>query len=169
VGSRRIPAIFTHVALALGSCGVELCFRPLRPDPRPESVRDLADLGPDPSVASVRGLGKVLRLLRAARLTRPEDPRLLLGRPGEAAALLERAVGTSVVLRIRPRAEVRFLAWTERGVEAIDEVSEVVEGEDAWLVLRRNGRTPVRVLRDAVVRTRTQCDTWYEVLDIQRA
>jgi hypothetical protein len=84
-------------------------------------------------------------------------------------ALLERALGTSVVLRIRARAEVRFLAWTDRGVEAIGEVSEVLEGGDAWLVMRRNGRPPVRVARDAVVRTLTQCDTWYEVLDIQRA
>ncbi len=169
MGSRRVPAIFTDVALALGACGVELCFRPLGTDPLPEHVRDVADLGPAPSVTAVRGLGKVLRLLRAARLVRPEDPRHLFGRPDEAAALLERAVGTAVVLRIRPRSEVRFLAWTERGVEAIDEVSEVVEGEDGWLVLRRNGRSPVRVLRDAVIRTRTQCDTWYEVLDIQRA
>jgi hypothetical protein len=169
VGSRRVPATFADVAAAPGSCGVELGFRPLRPDSLPERVHDVADLGPDPSVTTVRGLGKVLRLLRAARLARPGDPRLLLGRPAEAVALLERALGTSVVLRIRARAEVRFLAWTDRGVEAIGEVSEVLEGGDAWLVMRRNGRPPVRVARDAVVRTLTQCDTWYEVLDIQRA
>lgn len=169
MGLRRVPAVFAEVALAVGACGVELSFRPLRADSLPTPVRDVADLGPEPSVTTVRGLGKVLRLLRAARLARPEDPRHLLGRPGEAAALLERALGTAVVLRLRPRAEVRFLAWTDRGVESIDEVSEVLEGGDAWLVLRRNGRAPVRVARDSVIRTRTQCDTWYEVLDIQRA
>lgn len=161
--------MFSEVALAEGTCGVELSFRPLRAETLPTPVRDVADLGPEPSVTTVRGLGKVLRLLRVARLARPGDPRHLLGRPAEAAALLERALGTSVVLRLRPRAEVRFLAWTERGVESIAEVSEVLEGGDAWLVLRRNGRTPVRVARDAVIRTRTQCDTWYEILDIQRA
>jgi hypothetical protein len=158
--------VFSEVAPAVGACGVELSFRPLRTEALPTSVRDVADLGPEPSVTTVRGLGKVLRLLRAARLARPEDPRHLLGRPGEVAALLARALGTQVVLRLRPRAEVRFLAWTERGVESVDEVSEVLEGGDAWLVLRRNGRAPVRVARAAVIRTRTECDTWYEILDI---
>jgi hypothetical protein len=166
-----VAAAFTEVAPVLGddACAVRLCFRPTRTRPFVERIDDIADLGPPLTVETVRGIGKVIRLLRASRLAGPEDPRELIGRAKEVAALLERALGVSVVLRVQPRSRIRFLAWTEHGVERIEDVAEVREDADAYLVLRQSGRLPVRLPRASVVRTRTDCETWYEVLSIERS
>jgi hypothetical protein len=64
---------------------------------------------------------------------------------------------------------MRFTAWTESGVETVDDVTEVLEAPDAYLVMRRSGRFPVRVPRENVVRQQTELERWYEVTDIERA
>jgi hypothetical protein len=166
--SRRLPALFTHVSPihSDGRCGVELSFRPTGVRAPTDRIDDLAVLGPEPSVDAVQGLGKVLRLLRAARLARPARPRCLLGRAQQTSALLERALGTAVILHVRPRSCVSFTLWTEAGLERVDDVAEVVESEDAYLVVRQGGRAPLRMARDSVSRTHMQCSTWYEILGI---
>jgi hypothetical protein len=63
---------------------------------------------------------------------------------------------------------LRFVAWTELGVETVEDISEVIEGDDAFLVLRPRGHFPVRVPREAVIRQRTECHRWFEVLSIER-
>ena len=104
--------------------------------------------------------------MRAARIAPPEDPSALLGDERRAAALLARAVGTDLVLDLQSRSSVRFVAWTEDGVETINDVHEVVETPDAWVVFRRLGRLPVRVPRELVVRQTTEAQRWYEVVGI---
>ncbi len=150
-------------------CGLALSFRPLRARLGVDRIEDFADLGPDHTVESVHGLGKVLRLLRAARLARPPDPVSLLGEEVEAAARLDRARGVQLRLQVRARSRLRFRAWTESGVRTVNDVVDVVEGPFAWLVMRRHGRFPVNVPRDAVVRQRTETERWYEVVQIERA
>ena len=110
----------------------------------------------------------MLRILRAARIAFPDDARLLIGREERVAALLERAIGTPLLLALRSRSRVRFKAWTEGGVETVEDVSEVLEDSDAFLVLRRQGRFPVRLERSQVVRQRTEHEQWYEVRGIER-
>lgn len=70
---------------------------------------------------------------------------------------------------MRPRTRLRFVAWTEAGVEVVEDVEEVHEARDAWYVKRRGGRFPVRVPRDGVVRRRTETCRWLEVLEVERA
>jgi hypothetical protein len=117
----------------------------------------------------VAGIGKVLRILRAARIAAPRDPRALAGRVDEASALLTRALGSRLQLEVRPRSRVNFTAWTESGVETVSDVADVEEGDTEYLVMRRGGRFPVRFARDAVVRRVTETERWFEVVGVERA
>jgi hypothetical protein len=149
--------------------GVLLAFHPERPRVIDERIEDYADLGPALTVPAVAGLGKVLRLLRAARIAPPRDPLHLVGRHEMACELLSRAIGTPLRLALKPRIRLRFVAWTEAGVETIDDVAEVREYEDAWYIVRRYGHRPVRIDRASVLRQRTESHRWHEVLEIERA
>jgi hypothetical protein len=149
--------------------GVVLCFRPRSGRSGMQRIDDWADLGPEFGIPAIHGVGKVLRVLRAARIVAPKDPLELLGREERAAALLGRAVGTLLRVAVRRRSRLRFVAWTEQGIETVNNVAEVQEHDDAYLVMRRGGRFPVRFERHAVVRQRREFENWYEVLDIERA
>lgn len=168
---RRVVATFVGVTPVRSSTrrGVVLSFEPARLRLEIDRIDDFAELGPELTVAAVAGLGKVIRILRAARLAGPKDPRELLGQEERAAALLERARQTVLQLALRPRTRLRFVAWTESGMESVEDVVEVLESPEAYYVIRRAGRYPVRVARDAVVRHRTELERWYEVVSIERA
>jgi len=168
---RRLVARFVEAVPQSrdASVGLWLRFEPLRPRPEDAPMEDWAELGPALTVPAVQGLGKVLRLLRAARIAAPRDPLGLVGQPDHAAQLLGRAVGTQVRLEVRPRTRLRFLAWTERGVETVHDVEDVIEEEDAWLVRRLRGRFPLRFARSAVIRQRVESERWHEIIDIERA
>lgn len=168
--ARRVAALLDRVAPVCGEGGegIELGFRSRSPRFEVDRIDDFADLGPALTVPAVAGLGKVLRILRAARIAAPRDPLRLIGDAKGASALLERALGTPLVLEVRPRSDLRFTAWTEAGVETVDHVADVIEGDDAYLVVRRGGRFPVRLERDRVVRQRTRVERWYEVLGVER-
>jgi hypothetical protein len=149
--------------------GVALVFRSEGGQRAIGRIDDFACLDEALSVESALGIGKVLRLLRAARIAPPPQLDALKGDPSRAAALLERALGTRVRLEVRPRSRVRFTVWTESEVESVSDVAEVLEDESAYLILRLGGRFPVRLLREKVVRQRTESETWYEVMSIERA
>ena len=149
--------------------GVELVFHPERTRLVTDRIEDFADLGPGLSIEAVQGLGKVLRLLRAGRVAAPRNPRELIDSAQRAADLLARVRGTLVRLELLPRFRLRFLAWTERGIEVVDDVAEVREHEDAYVVLRHRGRFPIRFPRSQIARTLTERLDWHEILEIERA
>jgi len=167
---RTIQATFVAVEPAHrdGATGVVLEFQPVRARLDVETIRDFAELGPSLTIPAVAGLGKVLRILRAARLVGPPDPLAWVGCTAEVCARLERARGTRLLLSVRRRARVSFVAWTERGVETVRDVVDVVEQGDELVVLRGGSRTPVRFPRAAVSRRRTERERWYEVIGIER-
>ena len=74
-----------------------------------------------------------------------------------------------MALQLRPRTRLRFVAWTEEDVEVIENVAEVVETPDTYLVVLQGGRFPIRVPRDRVVRQVTEALRSYEILTIERA
>jgi len=145
--------------------GVALRFQPQRSRSILEPIDDFADLGPEHCIPSVAGLGKVLRLLKAARIAAPEEPEALLGRADDAAKLLSQAVGTQVLLELRPRSTVRFVAWTEDGVEVVEGVRDVLETHEEFVVLRNAG-LPVRIPRESVLRRQREAVRTFEVVDI---
>lgn len=167
--TRRVRVTFTSAKPLRDptTIGVLLTFRPLQARLDVDEIEDLAILGPALDLAAVDGLGKILRILRAARIA-PPDGADLIDREDEAVALLERALGTVLALEIRPRSRMRFTAWTEAGVEVVEDVVDVLEEPDAYLVMRKKGRFPVRVPRDQVIRQRTDMERWYEVTSIER-
>jgi hypothetical protein len=148
--------------------GVLLVYAVERPRPQLERVEDFAPLGPPGAVAAVAGCGRVRRLLRSARLALPRAAGDPFASPDALCALLERGVGTRVVLSLRPRSAFVFVAWTETGIESIPGVSQVLDDDDAWVVLR-HGWAPVRVRRQHVVRQRLECQRWWEVAGIEAA
>ena len=168
--TRRVRATFiaaTPMRDATAS-GVLLSFRPVQARLEVDVIEDFAELGPTLDLPAVDGLGKVLRILRAARIA-PPDGAALIDREEKAAELLTRALGTLLALEVRPRNRMRFVAWTDAGVETVEDVVDVVEEPDAYLVVRKQGRFPVRVLREDVVRQQTTSERWYEVTSIERA
>ena len=171
VTRRRAYARFTAATPVTrdGGVGVILAFRPERTRTLDGPIEDYADLGPALTVPAVAGLGKVLRLLRAARIAAPAEPLHLVGRHEAASDLLERAVGVAVRLELEARVRQRFVAWTEAGVTTVDDVAEVREYDDAFFVVRRHGRFPVRFERATLLRQRTETERWHEVMEIERA
>lgn len=167
---RRIQATFiaAEVFEDDGATGVLLHFRPMRARLDVDRIEDPAELGPSLTIPAVRGLGKVLRILRAARVAAPRDPLALVGDPARIATLLARAEGTRLVLSVQRRTRLSFSAWTETGVETVTDVADVIEGENEYLVLRRGERLPVRFSRARVSRGRTERECWYEVVGIER-
>jgi hypothetical protein len=167
---QRIRARFTEATplRVNGGVGVSLRFRPEPVRPGLDRVDDFADLGPALTVPAVAGLGKVLRILRAARIAGPLQPLDLVGREEAAAELLARAVGTPLRLALRPRFRMRFAVWTEHGVEVLEDVVGLREEPDAYVVRRRGTLVPVRFDRRTVVRQRTESERWHEVLEIER-
>ena len=166
---RSAAAQFADVVptAAPGRVGLVLAFRPTGRIGI-DRIEDFADLGPELTVPAVAGVGKVLRILRAGRIAGPRDPLALVGHADEAAALLERAVGTPLRLAFRERSRLRFTAWKEEGVEVVRDVVDVREAQEAYLVYRRGVRLPMRFDREAVVRHQTELERWYEVVDIER-
>lgn len=166
---RRIAATFLAVTAARegGVPGVRLRFRPEQARLGTDRIDDFAALGPDRTVSAIEGMGKVLRILRAARVALPTGAPLAL-QEHEAERLLLRAVGTRLVLELLPRSRLRFVAWTDHGIEEVEDVLDVIEAEDAFLVYRRAGRLPVRLPRPAVVRHATRCERWWQVVGIDR-
>ena len=170
---RRIEATFTHAAPLVGAerQGVLLVFEPISARTAAllgaERIDDFADLGPELTIPAVSGIGKVLRTLRAGRVAAPE-PRELLGRARDAAALLVRARSARVALRLRPRVATRFVAWTESGVQSVEDVIDVFAYPDAWIVTPRSGQ-PLRIERAGVARQVTETLPWWEVIAIEQS
>lgn len=168
-GASPLPASAPAARQEPGLRRLQLRFRPARRRADVDRIDAEAAIGPELDIPTVAGLGKVVRILRAARIAHPADIEELAGREQMLLDLLDRAVGTALAVELRPRSRMRFTAWTESGVETVDDVTEVLEAPDAYLVMRRSGRFPVRVPRELVVRQQTELERWYEVTEIERA
>ncbi len=149
--------------------GVLLTYRPYRAKLDTEVIEDFADLSlGEQTVPTVNGVGKILRLLRVARLAAPSDPTTLLGKPEEVCDTLERAIGIRFRVKIRSRSRIRFVAWTETGIETVENVTEVIETPGDFFITLQRGRFPLRIPREKVIRHQTEMNYWWEVLSINR-
>ncbi len=148
--------------------GVTLCFEPLTGRLGTGRIENWAETGPDLSTDAVDGIGKVLRILRVARIVVTASAEELAGDRDQLLALLERAVGTELRLVLRRRSVLHFLAWTEEGLTKVENISEVEELEDAYVVRPRGARLPKRFARERVIRQRTECERWLEIVEISR-
>jgi hypothetical protein len=167
---RRIQAVFLSARAVREEplCGVDLLFRPTSRGVEESEVHDWADLGPEHTLEAARGLGMLIRLLRAVRLASPRPAEVWLGQPEDVAARLATATSTPVVLEVEPRFRLHFTAWTEDETIEVPDVREVESDDTGFLVRRIGGGLPVRVPRDAVLRHRTERRRWLQVVGIER-
>lgn len=130
-------------------------------------LSDYVELGPRGSLEAVHGVGRVLRLLRAGRISPPRDPYGLGEDLDAAAALLRRCQGARVVLRVRRRIDRVLTLWTESGVRQIDRVMDVREEPDGLVVHRMGRHSTVRITRDQVIRYAAASREFLEVLSVE--
>ena len=168
---RRITANLAqvHAVRDDAGCGVALQFAPTSRNARDvDHVDEFADLGPELTLASSRGIGTVLRVLRVARLSAPRPPGSWLGEPGLATDRLQSAIGRPFALEVVPRFRIRFTAWTEEETIEVSNVADVLSDESAFLVRRLGHRIPLRVPREVVVRHETGRERWFQITGIER-
>ena len=160
--TRRLTCVMTDSEIQ----GLDLVLRysPLRGHP-PEIV-DRICFRPDVDEAVVRGVGRFLRLLRAARLRPPKDPYHLYREPQRVGELALRCRGTEVELELRKRFERALSVWTEAGVERFAPVVDFHEEGDALVVRRRGRQTALRVPRHTLIRYEASTLESYEVVGV---
>jgi hypothetical protein len=165
----RIPAMLTALELEDegGRCGLAARFVPQLLRHGPDPLHDFLDMSAPLSLDSARGLAQLTRLLRAARLAAGGPVARWLGDPAGAHAAAAAAVGRKLVLTVMPRSCVRFTAWTDDGIHALDFVSDV-SADAAGFSVRRVGLLPaVFFARESVLRHETTTERWLEVVHIE--
>lgn len=130
----------------------------------PPEIVDRIRFGPERDVDVVQGVGRFLRVLRAARIRPPDDPYRLL--PEQAAELVTRCFGSQVELSLRKRYERALTLWTESGVERFSEVVDFHEERDALVVRRRGGQSPLRVPRHTLIRYEAASAEFFDVVAV---
>jgi hypothetical protein len=134
---------------------------------RPPEIVDRIQLGPEDSPSVVRDVGRLLRILRAGRMTLPDSPYRLEEDPEGVAALLERCRGARVIVHVTVRMERVLTVWTESGVDRFRGVVDFSEDADGLSIRRRGGGSVLRVPRHSLIRFSTQAHEYSEVLEIE--
>jgi hypothetical protein len=115
-------------------------------------IEDRVMLPRGDGVATVRGVGKLLRILRAGRVRAPSEPYVLAGDPGAWAELVRRCRGATVIAVVSRRIERALTVWTDAGVDRFDGVVDWME-DDLGLRLRRDaGGSWLRIPRESLIR-----------------
>ncbi|MFQ5513889.1 MAG: hypothetical protein ACE5FG_05575 [Myxococcota bacterium] len=159
---KRIECVLTD-AEAFGR-SVRVCFSPRRGHAGP--IEDFLDLGEPDSLTRVRSIGRVLRILRAARVRPPRDPYSLGDNPQRLATLLQRCRGAIVCLAVSRRLSRALTIWTESGIEKIEGVIDFSEVDGSLSVRRLGGRSPLVFPRHSLIRFRPTSTESLEVVGI---
>jgi hypothetical protein len=164
----RIPATLSALELAHDDarCGLGLRFAPQLLRHRAHALHDFLDLSAPLTLESARGIAQLTRLLRATRLAARGPVERWLGDPAGAYAALASAIGRRVVLTAAPRSCLRFTAWTEDHVHALDFTSDVTADAAGFSVRRLRPLPASYFARDAVLRHETTMIQWLEVVDV---
>jgi hypothetical protein len=129
-------------------------------------IEDRLRLGPPGDVATVYGVGRWLRILRAARIHVADDPYAICRDVTRALELLRRCVGANLVLSVARRIERSLTLWTDSGVERIDGVLDFVESGDGLVVRRRGGGPLLHIPRESLIRYESGSRERLEVLAV---
>ena len=143
---------------------LRVCFTPLRGAAL--EVEDLITLGARDTLQAVKGVGRVLRILRAGRIRAPKDPYTFCDNPQLAVDLIERCIGSEVSLKLRRRLERSLTVWSEEGVEKIRSVLDWQEDSAGLTVYRRGGQSTMIIPRDQIIRFEASSTEYFEVTSI---
>jgi hypothetical protein len=130
-------------------------------------IEDLIPLGPRGSLTAVKGIGRLLRILRAGRMRVPSDPYTLGDDPQRAAELLLRCLGATVALTLARRFERVLTIWTESGVERIQGVIDYSEDAEGLSVSRRGGGRALTIPRHSLIRFAPSSTEHFEVISVE--
>lgn len=133
----------------------------------PHEIVDRVPLGTQEDLAAVGGVGRILRLLRAARLKAPADPYTLSDDPDATAELLCQCQGTRVTLHVAQRFERELVIWTEDGVSRIDRVIDFTEDPNGLSVRRRGGDSTLHIPRHSLIRFNCNTHEYPEVVSVE--
>ncbi len=119
-------------------------------------IEDRVTLAGEDDVVTIRGVGKLLRILRAGRVQPPSAPYALAHDPESWAELVRRCRGATVIARLSRRIERALTVWTDAGVNRFDGVVDWDEDEHG-LRLRRDGTGAwLRIPRASLIRWSTE-------------
>ncbi len=147
--------------------GVIVRYAPRRGTPA--EIDDRISLYPPGEMSTVNGIGRLLRILRAARVRAPSDPYVTCADPERAAELLQRCRGTILDLSVARRYDRGLTLWTESGVERLSGVIDWEETPDALEVRRRGGRSVLRIAKHTLIRFEPSSEEYYVVTSIDAA
>ncbi len=133
----------------------------------PAEIEDHVPLGPPGDIATVRGIGRLLRILRAGRVRVPPDPYALGADPERAAELVLRCQGALVTLEVERRIERTLTVWTDAGVDRIRGVLDYAEDDEGLSVLRRGGQRMLKFPRQSLIRFAPSSTDRLEVLSVE--
>ena len=142
----------------------------LRFAPRSGHTREIEDrvrLSAQGDMTTIHAVGRVLRLLRAARVRAPQDPYRLVHEREFALGLARRCLGTAVQLRLVRRLTRVLTIWTESGVQHIRGLLDCIETADGLSVLRREGRGALHIARRDLIRYETTTEEDFIVSSIE--
>jgi len=160
---RKLVAVLSGAQLE--SERLRLCFAPS--GGHPSQIEDRIRLGRPGELATVYGVGRLIRLLRASRIRVPRDPyALALDRP-RALELLHKCLGARVQLHVDRRLQRVLTLWTESGVERVLDPIDYAEDPDRLYVRQRNGRTPLQFFKRDLIRYETGTTDRYVVVAIE--
>jgi hypothetical protein len=160
--TRRVAAVVSAVDAEPEALVVR--YAPERGPTR--EIEDRLRLGPPGDVAAVFGVGRWLRILRAARIHVADDPYAICRDVSRALELMRRCIGATVVLSVARRLERSLTLWTDSGVERIDGVIDFVESADGLLVRRRGGGPLLHIPRESLIRYESGARERLEVVSV---
>ena len=142
----------------------------LRFTPRTGLSREITDRVPLSNagdMATIWGVGRLLRLLRASRIRAPRDPYELADDPERALGLARRCVGSLVRLRVERQLTRVLTVWTETGVHHFRGFMDYVEEPDGLSIMRRGGRNVIQIPKRELIRYETSTEDDYVVAAIE--
>jgi len=130
-------------------------------------IEDRVPLSDRGDMGTVLSVGRMLRLLRAARVRAPRDPYQLLHERELAHTLARRCLGAPVQLRLARRLTRVLTIWTETGVQHIRGLLDYTETADGLSVLRRDGRGTLYISRRDLIRYETSTEEDFVITAIE--
>lgn len=134
---------------------------------RPAEIEDPILLDPAGEMATVYAVGRLLRILRAARVRVPSDPYALAAEPERALALARRCLGTPLILHTRRRLERVLVVWSESGVERFRGLVDFDETSEGLLIRRRGGGARMLIRKSEIIRYETSSEEEFVVQSVE--
>jgi hypothetical protein len=160
---KRLAAVVTGAAAELDS--ITVGYAPTRG--WPAELVDRIPLAPVGELAFVAGVGRWLRMLRAARVHIDGDPYVVCRDVERAAELARRCIGTTLQLVVARRLERSLMLWTDAGVEHLSAVIDFTESADGLWIRRRGGGPMLHVARESLIRFESAMQERLEVVSVE--